>query len=45
MVEDECWDYLTMNQCHILISELETLVFSQDWLPQIRANLLEPDGG
>lgn len=44
MVEDECWDYLTMNQCHILISELETLVFSQNWLPQIRANLLEPDG-
>lgn len=44
MVEDECWDYLTMNQCHILISDMEALVFSQDWLPRIKANLLEEDG-
>ena len=44
MVDDECWDYLSMNQCHLLISDLESLVFATDWLPQIKANLLEKDG-
>ncbi len=44
MVEDEMWDALTMNQCHLLISSLEALIFSTDWLPQIKANLLDEDG-
>ena len=44
MVDDECWDYLTMNQCHILISELESLVLSIDWLPEIKKKLVEEDG-
>ena len=44
MVDDEQWDALTMNQCHLLISSLEALIFSTDWLPKIKANLLDEDG-
>lgn len=44
MVDDQNWDYLTMNQCHLLISQLEGLVFSKDWLPQIKKNLVDAYG-
>ena len=44
MVEDAQWDALSMNQCHLLISSLEALIFSTDWLPKIKASLVDEYG-
>lgn len=42
--ENQYWDYLTSNQLHLLIGKIETLLLSTDWLPQIKAHLLDKDG-
>jgi hypothetical protein len=44
MAENEHWQQISSNQCHLLISETEKLIFKKNWLPIITAQLLRKDG-
>ncbi|HIU64913.1 MAG TPA: hypothetical protein IAB06_07775 [Candidatus Avacidaminococcus intestinavium] len=38
------WEILDANSAHILISMAESLLYSQDWLPQIKQELINKKG-
>jgi len=44
MADNEHWEQLSSNQCHLLISATEKLIFKKNWLPIITAQLLRKDG-
>ena len=44
IAENQHWQQISSNQCHLLISETEKLIFKKNWLPIITAQLLRKDG-
>ncbi|MCH3950108.1 MAG: hypothetical protein LKE33_04100 [Acidaminococcus sp.] len=44
MVDQKNWDQLSMNQCHTLISAIESLVYETPWKEILPKHLLNEDG-
>lgn len=44
LVNGECWDVLSANECHLLISRTESLIFHKDWVPEIKKSLVGDNG-
>ena len=44
LADEEKWQAISANNSHLLISSVENLIFHKDWLPEITAKLLDPDG-
>ena len=44
LADENRWETLDANKCHLLISVAEKIIYSKDWLPEIKEKLLNPDG-
>ncbi|MCH3915462.1 MAG: hypothetical protein LKE29_09425 [Acidaminococcaceae bacterium] len=44
IAENQKWEILGANQCHLLLSEAEQLLFSKDWRLDIIENLIDRKG-
>jgi len=44
LADENCWETLDANKCHVLISLVEKLIYSKDWLPEIKTKLVNSDG-
>lgn len=44
IAEDANWHSLSPNQCHLLISQAERLIYSRDWRPEVEEKLLNENG-
>lgn len=43
LAADENWQAISANNCHLLISATEKLIFHKDWLPEISRKLVNED--
>lgn len=44
MVDNANWDHLSMNQCHLLLGTLESMIMETDWVTELPRRILEKDG-
>lgn len=44
LADENCWETLDANNCHVLISLVEKIIYSKDWLPEIKIKLVNSDG-
>lgn len=44
LADESRWETLDANKCHLLISMAEKIIYSKDWLPEIKDKLVNPDG-
>jgi hypothetical protein len=44
LAANENWQAISANNCHLLISATEKLIFHKDWLPEINSKLVNADG-
>ena len=44
LADENRWETIDANNCHLLISMAEKIIYSKDWLPEIKAKLVDSDG-
>jgi hypothetical protein len=44
MADMSNWDYLSMNQCHLLLGTLESMIMETDWVHVLPKKIVKKDG-
>ena len=44
LAEEERWETIDANACHLLIGMAEKLIYRKDWMPEISNEIVNPDG-